>query len=104
MADEEPTETGIDVQRLIAADVRSFAASTAALINSFDKPFTAIIEIDRPDCVTLLRLMIAQLAICLDFRFETFTAHHSWVIYSKATNYGLPCRQSLYLLLCRAEI
>lgn len=51
MADEEPTETGMDVHRLIAADVRSFAASTAALTNSLERPLTAIIVIDLPDCI-----------------------------------------------------
>lgn len=52
MADEEPTETGMDVHLLIPADVRSFAASTAALTNSLDRPFTAMIVMDRPDCDT----------------------------------------------------
>lgn len=52
MADEEPTETGMDVHLLIPADVRSFAASTATLTNSLDRPLTAIIEMDRPDCDT----------------------------------------------------
>ena len=57
MADEEPTETGMDVQRLIAADVRSFAASTAALTNSLDKPLTAIMVIDRPDYATSFKVI-----------------------------------------------
>lgn len=54
MADEEPTETGMEVHRLIAADVRSFAASTAALTNSFERPLTAIMVIVLPDCIKYL--------------------------------------------------
>lgn len=52
MADEEPTETGMDEHLLIPVDERSFDASTASLTNSLDRPLTAIIEMDRPDCDT----------------------------------------------------